>query len=242
MLPAEAAGSMAPVLPFPMSLTWLITGANRGLGLELVRQLVASGARVIATARNPSNATELSSLGVEVHRLDQTNADEVSALATTLADRPIDILVNNAALGGGGSSLASLDVEELNDFFDANATGPLRLTQALLPNLRAGRRKLIVNITSRMGSIEANAGGGSYGYRASKAALNMINRNLAVELGDGGFTCVVLHPGWVQTDMGGAGAPLTPEASVASMLNVMQGLGRDHNGHFLNYDGSPIPW
>jgi len=226
----------------PMSLTWLITGANRGLGLELVRQLAASDADVMATARNPSNASDLNALGVEVHRLDQTNPDDVAALATALAGRPLDILVNNAALGGGGSSLASLDVGELNDFFDANATGPLRLTQALLPNLRAGGRKLIVNLTSRMGSIEANAGGGSYGYRASKAALNMINRNLAIELGGEGFTCVVLHPGWVQTDMGGAGAPLTPQESVSAMLRVIDDLDRDANGQFLNYDGTPIPW
>jgi NAD(P)-dependent dehydrogenase (short-subunit alcohol dehydrogenase family) len=130
----------------------------------------------------------------------------------------------------------------MNECFATNTVGPLRVTAALLANLRAGERRLVANITSRMGSIADNTSGGSYAYRSSKAALNMANRSMAHELGADGILCVVFHPGWVQTDMGGANAPLSVEDSVRGLLEVMDGLTTADNGRFLNYSGEEIPW
>jgi NAD(P)-dependent dehydrogenase (short-subunit alcohol dehydrogenase family) len=225
-----------------MSLTHLVTGASRGLGLELARQLAARGGRVIAGVRRPEEATGLRELSAEVVPLDVTDAGSVAALAERLRGRPLDVLVNNAGLGGGAEPLERLDVTTLDRYFQVNALGALRMVQAVLPNLRAGSRKLVVNVTSRMGSIDDNSSGGYYGYRASKAALNMINRSLAIDLADDGFTCVVLHPGWVATDMGGMGAKLSPRESVERLLRVMDRLTRHDSGKFFDYTGHQIPW
>jgi NAD(P)-dependent dehydrogenase (short-subunit alcohol dehydrogenase family) len=220
--------------------TWLVTGANRGLGLEWTRQLVARGEGVIATARERS--AELDRLGARVETLDVADASSVSRLAESLDGLALDVLVNNAGRGGAGATLDKLDWADVAATFEVNAIGPMRMTQALLPNLRAGSRKLVAHVTSRMGSIADNSSGGYYAYRASKAALNMMNKSLSIDLARGGFTCVVLHPGWVQTDMGGAGAPLTPRESVAGMLAVLDGLGPSDTGRFLDHDGQTIPW
>lgn len=225
-----------------MPQTWLVTGANRGLGLEMARQLVHRGDTVIATARDVAGATALAGLGVRVEPLEVADADSVAALALRLDGAPIDVVVNNAGYGTRAPTLADLDVAELEHYFRVNAMGPLRVTKALLPNLRAGGARRVVQVTSKMGSIADNQRGGSYGYRASKAALNMINQSLSVDLREDGFTCVVLHPGWVKTDMGGARAPLDAPASVSGMVAVIDGLSPDDTGRFLNYDGSGIPW
>lgn len=225
-----------------MAQTWLVTGANRGLGLEMARQLVHRGDTVIVTARDVAGATALAGLGVRVEPLEVADADSVAALAQRLDGTPIDMLVNNAGYGTRAPTLADLDVAELEHYFRVNAMGPLRVTKALLPNLRAGGARRVVQVTSKMGSIADNQRGGSYGYRASKAALNMINQSLSVDLREEGFTCVVLHPGWVKTDMGGPGAPLDASASVSGMVAVIDGLSPDDTGRFLNYDGSEIPW
>ncbi|MDX1736129.1 MAG: SDR family NAD(P)-dependent oxidoreductase, partial [Halioglobus sp.] len=148
----------------------------------------------------------------------------------------------NAGVGGeAGGSIASTDFEQLAMVFDVNSTGPMRVTQALLPNLEAGEGKTVVQISSVMGSIAGN-GGGYYGYRASKAALNMLNRSLATELGKQGFVCVVMHPGWVKTRMGGSAAPVEVPDSVAGLLRVIDGLGASDNGRFLDYQGKELPW
>ncbi|MDJ0653184.1 MAG: SDR family oxidoreductase [Xanthomonadales bacterium] len=224
------------------SLTVLVTGANRGLGLEFARQFHERGYQVIGTARKPGSAEELKALGVRVEQLDVTDAGSVKALAERLSDLPIDILINNAGISGHGpASFLEHDFDQLGFTFEVNSLGPMRVTQALFPNLESGDAKKVVHITSRMGSIELN-GGGYYGYRASKAALNMLNKSLSAELGAQGFVCVVLHPGWVQTDMGGPNATLTPQQSIAGMIRVIDGLDSASNGGFFDYQGEEIPW
>jgi len=221
---------------------WLVTGANRGIGLEWVRQLVARGEDVVATARDLEGAKEMRATGARCERLEVTDASSVAELARRLDGTPLDVLVNNAGKGGSGQPFERLDWNDVADAFAVNAIGPMRVTQALLPNLRAGQRKLVASLTSRMGSIDDNSSGGYYAYRASKAALNMMNKSLAIDLARWGFTCVVLHPGWVQTDMGGPGAPLPPRQSVAGMLDVLQRLRPQDSGKFFDHAGATIPW
>lgn len=220
----------------------LLTGANRGIGLEFARQLAARGDRVVATCRNPASASDLAALDVQVERLDVADGASVENIAALYADRRLDLLINNAGVGVGHRPLGELDYEEMEAFYRTNAMGPLRLTETLLPALRRGESRIVVSLTSRVGSIEDNTSGGSYAYRASKAALNAINKSLAIDLGDEGFTCVVLHPGWVQTDMGGGSAPLAKEQSVAGMLKVVDGLAQDDSGGFFDYTGESLPW
>ncbi len=222
--------------------TVVVTGANRGLGLELCRQLAAAGAEVIGTARQLQTALDLRALEVRAEVLDVSSAASVGEFAQRLAETAVDVLINNAGKGGSGSGVADLDLAETEEFFVVNTLGPLRVTQALLPNLRRGRERKVIQITSRMGSLADNREGGYYGYRASKAALNMINRTLALELGGQGFVCALLHPGWVRTRMGGMQAPLSPADSVRGMLRVVRHLTRSDNGAFLDYTGQPLPW
>jgi NAD(P)-dependent dehydrogenase (short-subunit alcohol dehydrogenase family) len=223
--------------------TVLVTGANRGLGLEFARQYAVDGWKVIGTARNPEKAAELRALGVRVMQLDVADADSVARLASALEGQTIDLLVNNAGImDRDNSSIENIDFDSVERVLAVNTIGPMRVTQALLANLRSGSGKQIVHITSGLGSIENNARGGFLGYRESKAALNMFNRSLAAELGDEGFTCVVMSPGWVQTDMGGAGATLTPEESIAGMKKVIGGLTVEDNGTYQSWDGEVLPW
>lgn len=222
--------------------TVLITGANRGIGLEMARQLSERGDKVIATARKPDEASGLKALAVRVEQLDVTDTASVQALAARLEGVPIDLLINNAGVGGQKTNdLEATNFDEVAKTFDVNSLGPMRVTQALLPNLEAGKGRTVVQISSIMGSIEQNRGG-YYGYRASKAALNMLNKSLAAELGKQGFVCVVMHPGWVKTRMGGAAAPVEPEDSVAGIFEVIDGLVPEDNGRFIDYQGNSIPW
>lgn len=225
-----------------MARSVLLTGSNRGIGLEFARQLAARGDRVVATCRDPESAHELVELDVEVERLDVSDADDVARIADLFSDRPLDLLLNNAGIGVRHRGLGELDYEQIETFFRVNAMAPLRLAEALLPALRRGDERLIVSLTSRMGSIADNSSGGSYAYRASKAALNMITRSLAIDLRDEGFRCVVLHPGWVQTAMGGGSAPVTTEESVRGMLKVIDGLDDEETGSFFDFTGETLPW
>lgn len=223
-------------------MTVLVTGANRGIGLEFTTQLKAQGYEVIGTARSPDKAAELKALGVQVLALDVTEKASVDALAAALAGVEIDLLINNAGIGGHlGASFQETDFEQIGTTFDVNSIGPMRVTQALLPNVLAGKGKTVVQISSTMGSI-ANNSGSYYGYRASKAALNMLNSSLALELADDGVTAIVMHPGWVKTRMGGAGAQITPQDSVAGMLKVISALTPSDTGRFLDYQGNELPW
>jgi NAD(P)-dependent dehydrogenase (short-subunit alcohol dehydrogenase family) len=223
--------------------TVVVTGANRGIGLELCRQLQAAGAEVIAAVRDPEAADELRQAApARIERLDVADPASVAAFAEALGDAAVDVLINNAGIGGPGAGIANLDFDEVARTLEVNSLGPLRVTQALLPHLRRGRRRTVAHVSSNMGSIANNDQGGYYGYRASKTALNSLNRTLAHELGCLGFTCVVLHPGWVRTGMGGDGAPLTPAESVRGLVKIVAGLSAKDNGRFYDYTGAQLPW
>ncbi len=221
--------------------TVLITGANRGLGLEFARQYAADGWTVIGTARRPAGAEELAALDVEVMQLDVTDRESIAALAAALDGRAIDMLINNAGIFPRVSEIDNIDADAYLQTLTVNTLGPVLVTQAVMPNLRAGELKQVINITSGLASIERNSGG-FYGYRESKAALNMFTSTLAAELGEDGFICLALHPGWVRTDMGGANANLSPEESVSGMSSVIDGLTAEHNGRYFGYDGSEVAW
>lgn len=221
---------------------WLVTGAGRGIGLGMVRALLARGEEVIATARRPQGARELAASGARVLQLDVTDPASVAALAGELRGEPLDVLVGNAGVGVGRSAPGLIDFDELRRQFEVNAIGTLRVTDALLDNLRRGARRLVAHMSSKMGSIADNTSGNAYAYRASKAALNALTKSLAIDLAPEGFTCVVLHPGWVRTDMGGSAAPLSVEESVAGLLAVLESLGPERSGAFLDFSGAEVPW
>lgn len=232
--PASTDGSRAK--------TVLVTGANRGLGLEFARQYQAAGWRVIATARAPEAAIELQALGVRVLQLDVADAGSVQRLASSIEGQPIDLLINNAGIFPRVSTLDETDFEDVARILAVNTIGPMRVTRAVLPNLRLAETRQIVSITSGLGSITNNDSGRYYGYRESKAALNMFTRSLAVELKNDGFTCIVMSPGWVRTDMGGPNAQLSPEESIAGMRAVIDRLQPTDSGTFWNHDGQQLPW
>jgi NAD(P)-dependent dehydrogenase (short-subunit alcohol dehydrogenase family) len=227
--------------------TILITGTNRGLGLEFVRQYAAGGWRVHACARRPDEASELAALaaehdGVTVHRLDVSDLDAPGALAAELADEALDVVLANAGVyGSKARSLDALDWNAWRETLLVNAAAPVALAQAFrAPLARSGGR--FVAVTSKMGSIADNGSGGSYAYRASKAALNAQVVSLARDLAGEGIRTCVLHPGWVQTDMGGSSAPLDAETSVAGMRARIEELDEARSGRFWNWDGEELPW
>ncbi len=222
--------------------TVLITGANRGLGLEFARQYAAAGWKVIGTARKPERADELNALSVEVAQLDVADQASIDALAKSLEGRPLDLLINNAGIFPRANKIEEVNFDDYSRTLAVNTVGPVRVTRALLPNLRLGDKKTIANITSRLGSIGLNDFGVFYGYRESKAALNMFTKSLAIELDPEGFTCLTIHPGWVKTDMGGENADLTPEESISGMRAVIQKLGPEDTGTYWSYSGEEVPW
>jgi NAD(P)-dependent dehydrogenase (short-subunit alcohol dehydrogenase family) len=187
----------------------LITGANRGLGLEFARQYLDDGWQVYAACRDPKSASELRRLAdasdhkLRVIALDVTNSTSVKAAAAELEGRAIDVLINNAGVGGPrGQSIGNIDYETWAHVLDVNTLGPMRVAEAFVDNVAQSERKLIVTITSGMGSIGDNTSGGAFAYRSSKAAVNMVMHSLAIDLAPRGITCVVINPGWVRTDMG----------------------------------------
>lgn len=222
--------------------TVIITGANRGLGLEFARQYVAEGAKVIGTARKPDAAKELAATGARVVQLDVTDDESVAAFAKAVGDEPVALLVNNAGVSGrqwmGKVSYAELSRRVM----DVNTLGPMRVTEAVLPNLKAGDEGIVVNISSRLGSISSNDRGFYSGYRESKAALNMYSRSLAFDHRKDGVLAICVSPGWVQTDMGGPEADLTPKESITGLRKVIAGLDQKRSGLFINHDGTIIDW
>ena len=226
----------------PETRTVLITGANRGIGLELARQYAAGGWQVIGTARRPDDARALRDTGADVVQLDVTDQQSVDRLAGSLEGRALDLLINNAGILPLMWTLEDVDIEQFNQILAVNTAGPVRVTKALLPNLCAGKMKTLVNVTSNLGSIGENAGGGFYGYRESKAALNMFTRSLAADLGPEGFTCIVMHPGWVKTDMGGSSAPVEVQDSAAGIRRVIDALTPNDNGTFWTFEGDQMAW
>jgi NAD(P)-dependent dehydrogenase (short-subunit alcohol dehydrogenase family) len=222
--------------------TVLISGANRGIGLELARQYAAEGAEVIAGVRDPDAARELKALGaVKLHRLDVADDASVKAFRREVGDRSVDILIANAGVGGGGNRLGGFDYDAWLQVMNVNSLGPVRLAEAFLPNLKAGRDKTLVAITSTLGSSATHAGD-MFVYRASKAALNNIWTGLAKALKSDGIVCLPLHPGWVKTDMGGHGAPLDVVQSVQGLRAVIADAGPAQSGHVFDYQGKPLPW
>ena len=227
--------------------TFLITGANRGIGLELTRQALARGDTVIAAARDPA-AESLSALagqaGEKLHviRLDVVDQASVDAAQHALGDHAVDVLINNAGIiGPGRQSTLDMDFDGLAETLAVNAIAPLRVIQAFLPNLRRSKNPKIVTISSAMGSL-SSAASDRIAYRASKAAVNKIVQGLATDLKRENIPAIVMHPGWVRTDMGGAGADLGPEQSAAGILQVIDRLTLASTGQFINYDGKVLPW
>ncbi len=230
----------------------VVTGANRGIGLELVRQLLERGDRVEAGARDPDRATELAKLAsthesLTIHRLDVTDIRSVTELAGAVRDAPLDLVINNAGVYGGpkqsiGQMAYDLACADLLDTYNVNAAGALRVSIALLPNIRKGEFKRLVHMTSGMGSITDNASGGYYAYRMAKAALNMMSKSLAVDLKGDGIVSFVINPGWVQTDMGGKQAPTPVADSVRGILGRIDDSTMEDSGQFLNWKGGRYPW
>ena len=217
--------------------TFLITGANRGIGLEMARQLAARGDDVIAVCRQSSPALDALSAEV-VDGIDVTSDASVAALAEALSGRRIDCLVNNAGILER-NALDSLDSDSMERQFRVNAIAPLRVTAALRGVLGAGSKVFV--ITSRMGSIDDNTSGGSYGYRMSKAAVNMAGKSLSVDLKDDGIAVFLLHPGWVSTDMTSkTGIPV--EDSAAGLIERMDELDISRTGSFWHQEGYELPW
>jgi NAD(P)-dependent dehydrogenase (short-subunit alcohol dehydrogenase family) len=247
-----------PETPTPHSkeitMTIVITGTSRGLGLEFVRQYLESGRRVIATCRTPGAAGELQALrtrfaaALTVLQLDVTDGeararvhDEVKELAGRA-----NLLINNAGVQsgdeGGSYTFGRLHEEDMGLVFRVNAISPLLMVEAFVDLLALGREPKVVNITSWLGSISDKSQVFGYSYCASKATLNMFSKQLSIELRDRGIAVLALHPGHVQTDMGGAHAPLVPEQSVRGMIRVIDGLTLQGSGRFLDWQGNEIPW
>lgn len=229
--------------------TVLVTGANRGLGIEFARQYGADGWKVYAACRAPAEASALQDLAaasggrIEVMALDVRDTASARAAAAKLAGVAIDLLLNNAGVGSPkGQKLGSLDYAAWQRVLDTNTLGPMRVTEAFLGNVEQGSQKKVVTITSKMGSIDDNGSGGSYAYRSSKTAVNMVVKSLSIDLADRGITCVVVHPGWVRTDMGGPSGLISPEQSIAGIRKLIAGLAPADSGKFFNYDGDPISW
>jgi NAD(P)-dependent dehydrogenase (short-subunit alcohol dehydrogenase family) len=229
--------------------TTLITGANRGIGFEFARQYLADGWQIYAACRNPSSASELRRMAdgsggkLKILPLDVTDLASVRAAALGLQGKPIDLLLNNAGIGGPrGQTIGNIDYETWRHVLDVNTLGPMRVTEAFVDNVAQSERKVIVTITSGMGSIADNTSGGACAYRSSKAAVNMVMRSLAIDLAPRGITCVVINPGWVQTNMGGQHARLTASESVAAMRHLIDKLGPTQSGKFFNYDAREYAW
>ena len=219
--------------------TYLVTGANRGIGLEYCRQLKSRGARVIAVCRSASD--ELKHLGISVETdIDITSDEQIADLVKRLDGQTIDVLINNAGILER-VSLEHLDTNSIRRQFEVNALGPLRLRRALLTNLKQGSK--VIMMTSRMGSIEDNTSGGSYGYRMSKVALSMAGKSLSVDLKSLGIAVGILHPGLVKTRMTGfTDSGITPEQAVKGLLARIDELNLENTGTFWHSNGEILPW
>jgi len=229
--------------------TVLITGANRGLGFEFARQYTNEGFRVFAACRNPAAADALrqleqSSKGLlSIISMDVTDAESVGKAAAQLKDGAIDVLINNAGIGGAaGQTTGNVDYKSWAHVLDVNTMSPLRVLESFIEPIARSERKLAVTITSGLGSIADNKTGGSLGYRSSKAAVNMAMRSAAIDLVPRGITCVLIQPGWVRTEMGGPKAPLSPQESVEAMRRLIENFGPKDSGKFYSYKGHECPW
>ena len=225
----------------------LITGANRGIGLEFVRQYAAAGFRVFACCREPHNAAALASLAasseerISLHRLDVSDFGQIEQLASDLHGQAIDLLINNAGIYPNGA-LGSLDYNAWHKAFLINTMTPTKMVECFLEHIAASRLRKIATLSSKMGSIADNGSGGSTLYRSSKAALNMVMKNLAIELKPQGIATCTLHPGWVKTDMGGEGADIDVETSTRGLVEQVKAYAGKGGHYFIDYKGQTIPW
>lgn len=226
--------------------TVVITGANRGLGLEFARQYAAEGWRVVATCRDPSRApAELTKLdGVTVQALDVADFDAVAAFGKTLAGEAVDLFINNAGIYGTreAQQFGTIDAEGWLQVLRVNTIAPVKLVEALLPALEKAQAPKVAILSSKVGSIGDNGSGGNYAYRSSKAAVNMAGKNLALGLAEKGITVLLLHPGWVRTDMGGPNGLIDAPESVRGLRHVIDDATADDSGRFFDYAGKEIPW
>jgi NAD(P)-dependent dehydrogenase (short-subunit alcohol dehydrogenase family) len=228
--------------------TILITGANRGIGLELTEQFAEDGWQVLACCRNPAGAGKLQALSerglaIELHALDVTNYEQMAALADRLGHRPIDILLSNAGIyGSKGVGFGEVDAQEWRQVLEVNTIAPLMLVQTFVENVAASQQKLVAVISSKVGSIADNSSGGSYIYRSSKTAVNQVVKSLSIDLAGRGITVISLHPGWVKTDMGGVNAEISTNESVSGLKSILQSARLAQSGQFIEFNGSSIPW
>ncbi|WKE64548.1 SDR family oxidoreductase [Gallaecimonas kandeliae] len=220
----------------------LITGAGRGIGLELASHYQALGHQVLGTVRSKQHKAALETKGIRALELDLTQQHSVLELAEALKGQALDLIVNNAGVLHAEADLDEVDAFNFAHCIQVNSLGPLLLSRALLPNLLAGKAKKLAFISSLMGSVGDNGSGGYYSYRASKAALNAVAKSLAVDLAPEGVRVGLYHPGWVQTDMGGPRALIDTATSVAGLTQRIEELDEAASGRFLNYDGKPLPW
>jgi NAD(P)-dependent dehydrogenase (short-subunit alcohol dehydrogenase family) len=225
----------------------VITGANRGIGLALVSQYLADGWQVYGGCRQPELATQLAGLAsnsaLSIHQLDVSNPDSIKKLALALSEQSIDLLINNAGINGGErQSFGDIDYAQWTRVLEVNTLGPYRVSTALANQVENSEQRLMVNVSSAMGSIEQYTTGGHYIYRSSKAALNMVTVNLAHDLRSRGITVLSVHPGWVRTDMGGASADISTQTSAAGLRQLISNATLEDSGRFFSWDGSVLPW
>ena len=232
----------------------LVTGASRGLGLEMVRQFVGDGWRIYACCRTPGTATDLAALAarsggaITLHTLDVSKPEQIAALADEFRSTPIDMLVNNAGLLGcsidamGPAAFGSIDYDAWMQVHEINTMAPLRVTEAFVDHVAASEMKLLLFMSTHMGCITELADGGLYPYRSSKAALNLLVKGLSIDLAPRGVRTIAVHPGWVVTDMGGPDAPVNKVDSIAGIRQVVANYGGGQTGRFFQYDGRELPW
>ena len=226
--------------------TVLITGTNRGIGLEFAKQYAEAGWDVLACCRNPKSANNLNTLAsqytnIKILTLDVSDFKQVDYLARELKDTQIDVLINNAGVYPSGG-LSDKEVETWLNGFKVNSIAPLKVAMAFRSLIEKSQLKKLVTLSSKMGSIDDNTSGGSYMYRSTKTAINMIMKSLSIDLAPSGISVVTLHPGWVETGMGGPNALINTETSVRGLRQVIDDLSLSNTGKFIAYDGKEIPW
>ena len=224
----------------------LITGANRGIGLEFTKQYAADGWKVLACCREPQSAVALQALAaahsnVDILALDVADFKKIDALALQLKDTAIDVLINNAGVYPS-SSFGDVDYNDWAEGFKINSMAPLKMAEAFVQHVTRSQLKKIATLSSKMGSLDDNTSGDSYSYRSSKAAVKMVMKSLSIDLKPYGISVVTLHPGWVQTDMGGSNAMISAATSVVGLRSVIEHLNIANTGKFIAYDGKEIAW
>ena len=227
----------------------MVTGASRGIGLEMVRYGIEQNWRIFACCRHPQQAESLLSSAklangrVSVHVADMEELATVQALAYELRNEPIDILINNAGIYGSSKNrFGQVDVQSWHNTFQVNSIAPLKVAEALIEQVKMGDKKIIACMSSKMGSMEDNSSGGSYIYRSSKAALNAVVKSMSIDLKEDGIKCVALHPGWVKTNLGGPNAEISTRECVTNLFDILLNLNEEDSGRFIDMDGTTIPW